>query len=134
MLQSGPEFAAWRASRPARAVPPDAQHPVSWWVEGDTVHVVLNRPDRHNAVSSGLRDQLVEPLRLALADPGLTDERIHLFVARDLREAPRALDADELIEVSPVPLARAYRMADAGEILDAGTLVALYRFRGRAAG
>lgn len=76
----------------------------------------------------------LESLGEALADPGLTDERIHLFVARDLREAPRALDADELIEVSPVPLARAYRMADAGEILDAGTLVALYRFRGRAAG
>jgi len=34
--------------------------------------------------------------------------------------------------VAPVTLAAAYRMADAGEILDAGTLVALYRFRARA--
>ena len=83
---------------------------------------------------TGMRARRLERLTTIYTTPGFTDERIHLFVARDLREAPRALDADELIEVSPVPLARAYRMADAGEILDAGTLVALYRFRGRAAG
>ena len=55
-------------------------------------------------------------------------------MARELRAVSRELDADELIEVAPVTLAAAYRMADAGEILDAGTLVALYRYRGRAAG
>jgi len=75
----------------------------------------------------------LESLGEALADPGLTDERIYLFVARELRAVSRELDADELIEVAPVTLAAAYRMADAGEILDAGTLVALYRYRGRAA-
>jgi ADP-ribose pyrophosphatase len=74
----------------------------------------------------------LDPLGEALADAGLTDERIFLFTARELRPAPRGLDADELIEVVPTPLAEAYRMADAGEILDAGTLVALYRFRSRA--
>jgi ADP-ribose pyrophosphatase len=74
----------------------------------------------------------LESLGEALADPGLTDEKIYLFVARDLRAVSRELDADELIEVAPVTLAAAYRMADAGEILDAGTLVALYRFRARA--
>ena len=76
----------------------------------------------------------LDPLGEALADPGLTDERIFLFVARDLRPVSRELDADEQIEVAPATLAEAYRMADAGDILDAGTLVALYRFRGRAGG
>jgi ADP-ribose pyrophosphatase len=76
----------------------------------------------------------LEPLGEALADPGLTDERIFLFLARDLRPVARGLDADEHIEVAPVPLDEAYRMADAGEILDAGTLVALFRFRGRSGG
>jgi ADP-ribose pyrophosphatase len=75
----------------------------------------------------------LESLGEALADPGLTDERIYLFVARELRAVSRELDADELIDVAPVSLTAAYRMADAGEILDAGTLVALYRYRGRAA-
>ena len=76
----------------------------------------------------------LDSLGEALADPGLTDERIFLFVARDLRPVARGLDADEHIEVVPVPLAHAYRMADAGEILDAGTLVALFRLRSRADG
>ena len=71
----------------------------------------------------------LEPLGEALADPGLTDERIFLFLARDLRPVARGLDADEHIDVAPVPLAEAYRMADAGEILDAGTLIALLRLR-----
>jgi ADP-ribose pyrophosphatase len=74
----------------------------------------------------------LEPLGEALADPGLTDERIFLYVARDLRPVPRALDADEHIEVAPVPLAEAYRMVEEGEILDAGTLIALLRLRSRA--
>ncbi|MGH7359110.1 MAG: NUDIX hydrolase, partial [Candidatus Rokuibacteriota bacterium] len=76
----------------------------------------------------------LEALGEALADPGLTDERIFLFVARDLRSSPRGLDADEHIEVVPVQLAEAYQMVDAGEILDAGTLIALLRFRDRAGG
>jgi ADP-ribose pyrophosphatase len=76
----------------------------------------------------------LEFLGEALADPGLTDERIFLFVARDLRPTPRGLDADEHITVVPVALAEAYRMVDAGEILDAGTLVALLRYRTRPAG
>ena len=74
----------------------------------------------------------LDPLGEALADPGLTDERIFLFVARELRAVARALDTDEHIEVVPASLSEAYRMADAGEILDAGTLVALFRFRSRA--
>jgi ADP-ribose pyrophosphatase len=74
----------------------------------------------------------LEPLGGVLADPGLTDERIFLFVARELRPVARGLDADEHIEVVLVPLAEAYRMAETGEILDAGTLAALFRFRSRA--
>ena len=81
---------------------------------------------------SGYEAGRLDPLGEALADAGLTDERIFLFVARDLRPVPRGLDADEHIEVVPTPLGEAYRMADSGEILDAGTLVALYRFRSRA--
>ena len=80
---------------------------------------------------SGYEAGRLDPLGEALADAGLTDERIFFFVARELRPTPRALDADEHIEVVPTPLADAYRMADSGEILDAGTLVGLYRFRSR---
>jgi ADP-ribose pyrophosphatase len=86
---------------------------------------------RELAEETGYEAGRVEPLGEALADPGLTDERIFLFVARDLRPVARGLDSDEHIEVVPAPLTEAYRMADAGEILDAGTLVALFRLRSR---
>jgi ADP-ribose pyrophosphatase len=71
----------------------------------------------------------LEPLGEAWADPGLTDERMFLFAGRELAPAPRALDADEHIQVDVRPLAEAYRMIEAGEILDAGTLIALLRLR-----
>jgi ADP-ribose pyrophosphatase len=86
---------------------------------------------RELAEEAGYAAGRLEPLGEALADPGLTDERIFLFLARELRPVARGLDADEQIEVVPVPLGEAYRMAAAGEILDAGTLVALFRFRSR---
>jgi hypothetical protein len=71
MLQASPEFTAWRQARSVQHVPPDAEPPVRWSVDDDTLHIVLNRPHRHNAVSTALRDHLVEPLRLALAEPTL---------------------------------------------------------------
>ncbi|HEY7138499.1 MAG TPA: NUDIX hydrolase [Methylomirabilota bacterium] len=80
---------------------------------------------------AGYEAGALEPLGEVLADAGFTDDRVFLFVARDLRPVARGLDADEHIEVVPTPLAEVYRMADAGEILDAGSLVALYRFRSR---
>ena len=81
---------------------------------------------------AGYEAGVLEPLGEALADVGFTDDRIFLFVARDLRPVARNLESDERIEVAVTPLSEAYRMADAGEILDAGTLVALYRFRSQA--
>ena len=84
---------------------------------------------RELAEEAGYRAGRLEPLGEAWADPGLTDERLFLFVARELTPAPRQLDPDEHIAVSTVPLAEAYRMVDRGEILDAGTLAALFRLR-----
>src|SRR3972149_6202224 len=54
------------------------------------------------------------PLGGALADPGLTDERLFLFVARDLAPVPRQLDADEHIEGTAGPLAGAPRVIERG--------------------
>lgn len=86
---------------------------------------------RELAEEAGYAAGRLERLGEALADPGLTDERIFLFAARDLRPVARGLDADEHITVEPVPLAEAYRMVDAGEVLDAGTLIGLLRYRSR---
>ena len=74
MLQAGPEFARWRAATPRRdpASPagtgPPAEPPVRVERAGDELRVTLNRPARHNAVDTGLRDGLVEALLVACAD------------------------------------------------------------------
>jgi ADP-ribose pyrophosphatase len=58
--------------------------------------------------------------------PGFCDERIHLFVATELRAVPPSRGADEVIAtVAHVPLAEACAMIDRGEIRDAKTIAAL---------
>jgi len=96
---------------------------------GETPEACARRELREEA---GYEAGQLEPLGQALADPGLTDERIFLFLARDLVPAPRAPDADEHIaRVVALPLPEVYRLVDAGEVLDAGTLLGLLRLRCR---
>jgi ADP-ribose pyrophosphatase len=58
--------------------------------------------------------------------PSFCDERIELFLARDLSQAPRELDHDEVIHVERVKFEDALAMVDSGEIFDAKTIVALH--------
>jgi hypothetical protein len=69
-LQAGPEFARWLAARSAHAPAEDGQ-PVIVRREGETLHLVLARPERRNAVDAKMRDALHEALLLALAQPEL---------------------------------------------------------------
>jgi len=63
--------------------------------------------------------------------PGFTDERIHLFEARDLRPSDEHEgDEDEVIEVVPVSVTEARAMARDGRIQDAKTLCLIYRCLG----
>jgi ADP-ribose pyrophosphatase len=61
--------------------------------------------------------------------PGFTDERIWLYVARDLRPvaAGPALESDEVIEMERIPLEEAVSMAADGRITDAKTVASLLR-------
>jgi ADP-ribose pyrophosphatase len=61
--------------------------------------------------------------------PSFCDERIELFLARDLSAGAGQLDHDEVIRVARVPLVEAFEMIGRGEIIDAKTIVALYRAR-----
>jgi hypothetical protein len=74
-LQAGPEFAAWRASRPAKP-PREEGPPVVVRRDGDELHVVLHRPHVRNALSSAMRDALVDAFTLVRVDPSIT--RVHL--------------------------------------------------------
>ncbi len=59
--------------------------------------------------------------------PGFTDERIHLFMATDLRPGQQALEQDEVLEVVRVPFQQALEWAVRDRIRDAKTLCALLR-------
>jgi hypothetical protein len=64
VLQSGPEFAAWRGAHPA-SVDKDAAPRVRVTRKGDLLSITLARPDRLNALDAAMRDELVEALTLA---------------------------------------------------------------------
>jgi enoyl-CoA hydratase/carnithine racemase len=42
----------------------------------DTLTITLNRPERHNAYSTAMRDALIEGLELARLDPSITEVRL----------------------------------------------------------
>ncbi|MET0145162.1 MAG: enoyl-CoA hydratase/isomerase family protein [Ilumatobacteraceae bacterium] len=75
-LQAGAEFAAWLAGTAAHRQPPDEEPPVLVERSGDELHVVLNRPRRHNAVSVALRDALAEALTLGVVDDSIRAVRL----------------------------------------------------------
>ena len=75
---------------------------------------------------AGLVAEELTPLGSILTVPGFCDERIHLFLARQLTAAPQQLDHDEVLTVSQVPLARALEMVRSGEIQDAKTIAGLH--------
>lgn len=76
MLQAGSEFAAWRRQRSDSRAPAESVSPVLAERIGDDLRIVLNRPERHNAVTAALRDALSEALALAIADNTIAE--IHL--------------------------------------------------------
>ncbi|MGD9999394.1 MAG: enoyl-CoA hydratase/isomerase family protein [Ilumatobacteraceae bacterium] len=62
MLQGSAEFGAWRAARTPRPVPADPEPPVVVMRRDGLTEIRLNRPHRHNAVSTALSERLVEAL------------------------------------------------------------------------
>lgn len=74
---------------------------------------------------AGVRAGSVRRLTTIYTTPGFTDERIHLFLARDLQPGRRAHEASEFIECREVPFPRALRMIEDGEMVDGKSVAAL---------
>ncbi len=71
MLQAGPEFAAWRASATRSPAAAESGPAVAVERNDDTLTLTLDRPQRHNAISSRLRDELCEALAIAVTDDSI---------------------------------------------------------------
>ncbi len=95
-----------------------------------------------NAGEDGLqcaRRELGEEARVAAARwdhlgsiitiPIFCDERIEMYMARELSAGEGALDHDEVITVGRVPFEETFAMIRRGDIVDAKSIVALYRAR-----
>lgn len=74
---------------------------------------------------TGCTCEHLEPLTFLWTTPGFTNERIHLFRASGLTRGATAHEADEFMEVVPLPMSRVMEMIRGGEITDAKTLVAI---------
>ncbi|MGD8999383.1 MAG: NUDIX hydrolase [Granulosicoccaceae bacterium] len=59
--------------------------------------------------------------------PGFCDERLYLFLASDLQHVASAAEADEVLEVHWLELYEALGLIRSGEIIDAKTIIGLYR-------
>ena len=73
----------------------------------------------------GLTASRWESLTTILTTPGFTDEKIHLFLARDLQTTKQKLDHDEVIEVEEIPLEQLILMIRRKEVVDGKTICAV---------
>ncbi len=82
---------------------------------------------RELAEETGLTAAALSPLGVFHSSPGVFDEVIHLFLARDLAQRKAAPERYEDIETVRLPLEEARLMARDGRITDGKTIAALFR-------
>ncbi len=81
--------------------------------------------ERELAEETGYRADQWDLRHRFLLSPGILDERMHLFVARELHEGATAREPGELMENWVVPWKDAVRMVHDGTIQDAKTMIGL---------
>lgn len=73
----------------------------------------------------GMTADVLSRLTTIYTTPGFTDERIHLFLASELKAGKQRRDADEFMEVHTKRWSEVMTLARSGVIKDAKTLVGL---------
>ncbi|HEV2645093.1 MAG TPA: NUDIX hydrolase [Acidobacteriaceae bacterium] len=74
---------------------------------------------------TGFRAKKWTVLLKYFASPGFLGEWMQIYLARDLREGPSALEEDEHLEVFRMPLSEAMKLVAAGKIHDGKTVIGL---------
>ena len=90
--------------------------------------------ERELSEETGLGAQRWDHLGAIVTIPSFCDERIELYLARELNDAPGELDHDEVISATRVDLDETLAMIARGEMVDAKSIVALLRARDFLAG
>jgi ADP-ribose pyrophosphatase len=89
----------------------------------------LGCAQRELGEEAGLAARRWDHLGAIVTIPSFCDERIELYLARELKDAPGELDYDEVINPARVGLEQALAMIARGEIIDAKSIVGLMRAR-----
>lgn len=103
-----------------------------WELPGGRIEAgeeALTTVQRELQEEAGIRADDWQALSSFYSTPGFCDERLHLFIARDLHTADAATEEDELLEVHWLSLQQALNYCRRGEIIDAKTLVGLYQLQ-----
>ncbi len=85
----------------------------------------IDAASRELVEETGYRAGTVTPLHSIYAAPGISDERMHIFVASDLRDGTPAREANEEIENLVVTWDEAMEMIHRKEIVDGKTIAGL---------
>jgi len=83
---------------------------------------------------TGCSAERIDELFTMYTTPGFTDEKIHVFMATGLTSGETKHEADEFLELQPMPLSQALQMIQAGEIQDSKTALGLLFAAGFRAG
>ena len=89
----------------------------------DPDHAIRRELEEEIGATAGRWDSLGH----IMPSVGYTDEKIYLYLARDLTFGTRHLDQDEFLEPFKIPFSEALAQAADGRINDAKTLAALFR-------
>ena len=94
----------------------------------------LETARRELSEETGYRARSFERFHDFWVSPGILNERMHFFIARDLEPGPPRLEQGEQIKTLVVSWTEALALIDAGRIRDAKTIVGLLLFDRRRRG
>lgn len=91
----------------------------------------VNEEPRETAIrelkeETGLESDKLTYISEFYPSPGYSSERIHLFLAQDLREVPYEPEPGEFLEIVKLPIDKLVRMVQLGEIMDSKTIIGIY--------
>lgn len=76
---------------------------------------------------TGYKASKLEKLTAIFTSPGFCTEKLHIFLARDLRTGKQQLEEGEQgLKLKFIPFREAFRMVETNEIVDAKTIVGLF--------
>lgn len=83
---------------------------------------------RELAEETGFIAEKIAPFLKIYPSPGYTDEVIHIFIAQCCKKGSQKLDNGEFLSCVFMPVEKVLQMIESGEICDAKTVAAVYKY------